>query len=174
MSHHCSVLSQSREYVPCRLAKYGTRLYCVGASLRQCGSVLIRTSVPCFGVPRYQLAWPTCQTQLYPPNGPKALEAYSFSLLKRPLPQPPAAGLGETAICLIVCRMKPGTWKGLSNYPINLGTGWTADLFNLRSASDELLSGVEPLPQPGTAAKDETSLKRTLQLPAHSIRRALL
>lgn len=35
-----------------------------------------------------------------------------------------------------------------------------------RSASDELLSGVEPLPQPGTAAGDETSLKPSPQRPA--------
>lgn len=81
----------------------------VGESLRQCGSVLIRTSVPCFGVPRYQLAGRPVRPNFILQTGPKALEAHSFSLLKRPLPQPPTAGLGETAICLIVCRMKPGT-----------------------------------------------------------------
>lgn len=47
-AENCSTVSR---YVPCRVAKYGTRLCCVGDSLRQCGSVRIRTSDPCFGAP---------------------------------------------------------------------------------------------------------------------------
>lgn len=92
-------------YVPHRVALYGTRPWeRVSGIAALCGSEL---ASPVSGPPA--TTWATCQTQLYPGNGPKALEAHSFSLLKRPLPQPPIAGLGETAICLIVCRMNPGT-----------------------------------------------------------------
>lgn len=64
----CAALSRE---VPRRVPKYGTRPCCVGDSLRQCGSVRIRTSVPCFGGLRYQLAGRPVRPNFILEMGPK-------------------------------------------------------------------------------------------------------